>query len=585
MEESSEKNSLSDALIEHVYDSIAEPSNLVDFLNAWEVYVDDLIANSTIFMSEEASGPNDAALHATFTRGMSIFNRIGRSNSAGRDLQTLVDSLAGISLVTDKAGRILALNKMAVQAIQSDMDRGDTPLNTWIINRIQGWRQNTGGANATFLFSRQVSEHHDLQRSLLTVLVGTSTGTSENPDDENTYYLTSSVDLMVGDDTSSAIRDGFNFSQAETEIALRIMEGDPPAKIAAERGVSLHTVRAQIRSLLAKTESRGLPDLVRVLCSYAVKHASLAANLDFRGLNRSVVNVSIERSFRLKDGRVMHYRDMGDPQGTPVLFFHSIICGTELTEHAIETCHRAGFRIIAPALPGYWKSSAKQGVRREDLLKSNAADCAELLSDLKINQVIAMGHIVGSVSAQAFAVYIPAMVSGVLMVGHAGHFDPAFFRGMGSVHRVMGKTIMYAPKALSFIVRAAIALIDANDEEKLIRATHNPSEFDKLALRRPDIKDVVVRGIREGVAQGGDAFTQYSEVSMMDWLPHARRLTCPVTIMQGKRDELITEKYFTPYLKARPDANLIALEDAGKYMLYSHWPDVLSTLCDLKDKS
>ena len=93
-------------------------------------------------------------------------------------------------------------------------------------------------------------------------------------------------------------------------------------------------------------------------------------------------------------------------------------------------------------------------------------------------------------------------------------------------------------------MRAAIALIDADDEEKLLKATHNPTDFDKQTLKRPDIKDVVIRGIREGVAQGGDAFAQYSEVSMMDWLPHATQLKCPVTIMQAVRDELITDGYF-----------------------------------------
>ncbi len=564
-------------LAERVYDTIAEPNNLEDFLVAWENYVDASIDRAP--NSDDDRG--EVALHTSFARGMSIFNRIGRSNSTNANLQSLVDSLAGISLITDRMGRILAQNKHAINAIQSDVDRGDKPLDGWLAGCIATWRRDPGGGGANYLFSRYESETGDFQRNFLTVLVKSSEDPLIAVEDDKDCYLTSSVDLAVDNGTAGAIQTGFGLSKAETEIALQIMQGEPPAKIAEKRGVSLHTIRSQIRSLLAKTDSQGLSDLVRLLCSYAVKHASLDANISFRNLTRENMNPAVGQFFKLDDGRTMHYRDMGDPNGAPVLFFHSIICGTELTEHAIDTCTRAGIRIIAPSLPGYWKSSPNPGVRREDLLKANAADCVALLRSLNIDQVVTMGHIVGAASAQAFAAYHPNLVKGVVMVGHAGHFDPAFFKEMGSVHRAMGKTIMYAPKALAFIVRAVIALIDADDEEKLIKTTHNPSEFDKLSLKRPDIKDVVIRGIREGVMQGGDAFTQYSEVSMMDWLHHARRIKCPVTIFFGERDELITEKYFTPYLTQRPDAKLVRLPDAGKYMLSSHWLYVLGELRDM----
>ena len=414
-----------DQVIGQIYDTIAEPSKLEDFLVAWESYVDETLERAS---SPEADGLTDIQLHTSFTRGMSIFNRMGRTNSASPNLQSLVDSTSGISLVTDGNARVLAMNRAASEAIQQNIAHGAKAFDGWISDRIASWRQGHEGEAADYLFSRYLSDKGDIQRNFLTILAGNS---EHARDPDKTYYLTSSVDLAIDENTASAIQAGFKLSRAETEIALRIMSGDPPAKIAEMRGVSLHTVRFQVRSLLAKTESQGVSDLVRLLCSYAVKHASVTTNLNFRKLSRLDANPAIESSFDLEDGRTMHYRDMGDAKGTPVLFFHSIICGTELTEHAVETCRRAGFRIIAPALPGYWKSSPNTGVRKEQLLKSNAADCAALLKNLKIDRVLVMGHIVGSASAQAFAVHYPDMAKSVLMLGHAGHFNPAFFKNMG----------------------------------------------------------------------------------------------------------------------------------------------------------
>ena len=49
---------------------------------------------------------------------------------------------------------------------------------------------------------------------------------------------------------------------AEAEVAAVLGTGEPPVKIAARRGVGLATIRSQIRSLMAITETRRLTELV-----------------------------------------------------------------------------------------------------------------------------------------------------------------------------------------------------------------------------------------------------------------------------------------------------------------------------------
>lgn len=64
----------------------------------------------------------------------------------------------------------------------------------------------------------------------------------------------------------------FGLTKTEARIAVNIAEGRTLDEIAAARGSSLHTVRAQLKAILAKTGARGQADLVRKLLSSAVVH-------------------------------------------------------------------------------------------------------------------------------------------------------------------------------------------------------------------------------------------------------------------------------------------------------------------------
>jgi DNA-binding CsgD family transcriptional regulator/PAS domain-containing protein len=65
--------------------------------------------------------------------------------------------------------------------------------------------------------------------------------------------------------SASSWREAFGLTDAEARVALGLLEGLAPAAIAARHGVSLPTVRSQIRSLFAKTGTRRQAELLVVL--------------------------------------------------------------------------------------------------------------------------------------------------------------------------------------------------------------------------------------------------------------------------------------------------------------------------------
>ena len=56
----------------------------------------------------------------------------------------------------------------------------------------------------------------------------------------------------VGSEAAHFLRSLYGLTRAEAEIAVRIADGVGPAGIAGERGVSVATVRAQVKALAAK---------------------------------------------------------------------------------------------------------------------------------------------------------------------------------------------------------------------------------------------------------------------------------------------------------------------------------------------
>jgi DNA-binding CsgD family transcriptional regulator len=80
--------------------------------------------------------------------------------------------------------------------------------------------------------------------------------------------------LLIVDDPAATdpaqeenLRGYYGLSAAEAETAVALARGMTPQDVAASRGVSLNTIRTQIRHALRKTEGRGIPELVALVAS------------------------------------------------------------------------------------------------------------------------------------------------------------------------------------------------------------------------------------------------------------------------------------------------------------------------------
>jgi non-heme chloroperoxidase len=118
-------------------------------------------------------------------------------------------------------------------------------------------------------------------------------------------------------------------------------------------------------------------------------------------------------SVELPGGVSLQYVEHGDPAGIPVLLLHGLGDSWHSYELILPRLPET-IRAIAPSQRGHGDSSRPAtGYRLRDL----AADVAAFMDALALESAIVVGHSMGSVVAQRFAIDHPDRLRGLVLVG------------------------------------------------------------------------------------------------------------------------------------------------------------------------
>jgi non-heme chloroperoxidase len=124
----------------------------------------------------------------------------------------------------------------------------------------------------------------------------------------------------------------------------------------------------------------------------------------------------------LATGVTLEYVERGDPTGTPVVFLHGVTDSWRSFEPMLPHLP-ASIRAIAVTQRGHGGSSRPDAYRYADF----SADVAALLDALDVRSAVIVGHSMGSLVAQRFAIDHPDRTAGLVLLGAfptiAGHAD------------------------------------------------------------------------------------------------------------------------------------------------------------------
>ena len=261
-----QSDELLEVVVDSTYAAIADPERLDNFLQAWDSYMETCLEAGN---AKNIAALNDPSIHAHFNRGMKIFHRIGRIGVASDTPQSIVDATSGICIIIDQKGQIIAHNAEASSLVQKHTGFSELLIDDDARSQILQWTRNRTSGTSQFLFTPCSLGEQGKKSCLLTSAL-------DDPRLAETaamYSMVTSIDLNMDNSALTSMMSVYDLSEAEANVALQISEGVAPGEIAKNRDVSVNTIRTQMRTIFAKTETKGIPDLVRLLCSFIASHA------------------------------------------------------------------------------------------------------------------------------------------------------------------------------------------------------------------------------------------------------------------------------------------------------------------------
>jgi len=197
-----------------------------------------------------------------------IRRALGRAESRARDAEAMLDTSSTASILLDAGGRILHMNEAAQElALAGDGIRvhggrilPEDPAKRMEFNALiaAAASAKTGDPGGAIALSR-ASRKRPLQ-----LLVGPLPLADGDRSAVRVLVLATDPERTVSF-PDAMLRELHGLTGAETELANGLLRGRSLEEIAALRGVSVATVRSQMKPLFGKTDTRRQGDLIRLL--------------------------------------------------------------------------------------------------------------------------------------------------------------------------------------------------------------------------------------------------------------------------------------------------------------------------------
>ncbi len=119
--------------------------------------------------------------------------------------------------------------------------------------------------------------------------------------------------------------------------------------------------------------------------------------------------------FTRVDGVRLHYQEAGDEDAPPIILIHGFISSNLIWSHILLPLANAGFRVIAPDLPGYGYSDKPREARYT--IDEQARVVTRLMDKLGIQTATIVGASYGGAIAATLALDYPERVEKLVLVG------------------------------------------------------------------------------------------------------------------------------------------------------------------------
>jgi pimeloyl-ACP methyl ester carboxylesterase/DNA-binding CsgD family transcriptional regulator len=550
-------------IVERLYDVAVDPIRLEELMEVWE--------GRAAPLRDAAIPLEDPEIEAHMARAKVFLDRYEAAQGEAVPRSPLADIPRSAAFLSDGGVVIRAANRPAEQAfgIRDGGPFADLPFAEEDRELLAGAIHRVAARKAEKVATLRIRS--TVTGSPVILRVSPVEGDSARP-----LALVISTELVWPEGFALTVQEAFGLTPAEVEIVRGVTLGLPLRDIAEARGRSVETVRTQVRSILAKTETHSQAELVRVVLGL-MDLALVPATTDAVPPGSGGLVPCPTHEIRGLDGRRLTWIEFGDPAGAPVLYMHLDFGLIRWPAAAERAAAARRMRVVVPVRAGYGHTEPLQ--KGEDHLDGVTRDCAAVMDHLGLKGAVVLPLGADLRFAMNLANTRPDLVRGI--VGAACQLPirtPAQYERMDKWQRFILANARYAPKVLPFLVQAGFSLARRLGKEAFFRQVNGGSPADMAAFSRPEIRAAMLEGSEVCLAakwSAHAAFTAECIGSEKDWSAVVRAVTVPVLLLQGDQDPQAPVQTMRELAEDYPHIRMRFLPGNGQLLLFSEWPTVL----------
>ena len=313
------------------------------------------------------------------------------------------------------------------------------------------------------------------------------------------FTVVRSLALDWRPEVSERLEQAYGMTRSEAEICRLVFELRELDEVAQARGVSVDTVRTQIKRIFAKLDIHSKAELVKLLAMICARTMAAAERIDLAWSDPLGRETIITRP----DGRKLAYTWNGASQGRKILLIHGGLPQFFLepaTERKLET---EGLNLLCLSMPGHGSSDPPpKGVSQLD---DGLAAIEFLLASLGLSAMPCVASFGGMAYPITLACRAKPLVSAVLLITLPANLTLEAYRALPPSQKVMTQLARYAPGILDLVCRLGWNIAQREGPDFFLHRAFSGSKLDMQTMSRADIQPYLRAGSRHLLRQGYSA--------------------------------------------------------------------------------
>jgi len=372
-----------------------------------------------------------------------------------------------------------------------------------------------------------------------------------------------------------SIAQDFQLTQAQAKLVALLANGCHNLNdIATKLGVSIHTVRSQIKTVYEKTDTNCQVELVKkILTSPAAIVGQAQPPAPFQP-QRKTTQPPPQGSIALFDGRRLGYVEYGNPDGEPVVFCHPLIHPDKQMFHEPQLQDLVKYRIIAPKRPGFLNSTP---THKKYSLHDHARDIIQLVDHLGIDTFKVIASSNGAPFAAALAHDYPQRVSQLLLISP---IVPPHMDKLTSIttNNLLYKAGKYLPRAVfNQMTLIGFKSLAKRPDELISNNDKYVSNSERAFSNTPALRDYLKQWVKSSYPTRIPAVNDDLLVRIRKWRFKPEDIKVPVFLWHAKDDTTVDIACAKKLASTIPNCQTHYLEEGGHFIFFTHFDEITKT--------